>query len=60
MKKKLVKVANQIIDLETKLQVGENMQENLEKLEKLVSSLSENNMYEIDEYLLTKGIRIDK
>ena len=35
MKKKLVKVANQILALEQKLQAGENMNENLEKIDKL-------------------------
>ena len=35
MKKKLIKIANQIITLEQKLQNGENMQENMDKIEKL-------------------------
>ena len=41
MKKKLIKIANQIITLEQKLQNGENMNENMEKMEKLINSLSQ-------------------
>ena len=51
MKKKLIKIANQIIDLEQKLQSGENMNENIQKLEKLTSSLSQNELWEINNYL---------
>ena len=61
MKKKLVKIANQILALEEKLQVGDNMAENLEKMEKLVSSLSVEDLWEINAYLESKlGITIDK
>ena len=59
MKKKLVKIANQILALETKLQNGENMAENLEKLEALTSSLESNELWEINEYLEKKlGISV--
>lgn len=51
MKKKLIKIANQIIDLEQKLQSGENLNENIQKLEKLTSSLSQNELWEINSYL---------
>ena len=51
MKKKLIKIANQIITLEQKLQNGENMQENLEKIEKLTDSLSQNELWEVNAYL---------
>lgn len=51
MKKKLIKIANQIITLEQKLQNGENMQENLEKIEKLTDSLSQSELWEVNAYL---------
>lgn len=54
MKKKLVRIANQIYILEEKLQAGENMRENLEKMEKLISGLSENEIWEINAYLEEK------
>lgn len=61
MKKKLVKIANQILDLEEKLQAGENMNENLEKMEKLTSSLSFEELLEVNLFLESKlGIKIDK
>lgn len=60
MKKKLVKVANQIIALEEKLQAGENMNENLDKLEKLTNSLSMDELWEVNAYLEEKlGMKID-
>lgn len=61
MKKKLVKVANQIIELEKKLQAGDNMSENFEKLEKITESLSLEELIEVNTYLEEKlGIAIDK
>jgi hypothetical protein len=60
MKKKLIKVANQIIDLEKKLQAGENMQDNLAKMEKLLTTLSTNEIFEVYAYLEEKlGFKID-
>lgn len=60
MKKKLIKVANQILDLEKKLQAGENMQDNLAKMEKLTASLSPDELWEVNAYLEEKlGIKID-
>ena len=60
MKKKLVKVANQIMAIEEKLQAGENMNENLEKMEKLINSLSFEDLLEVNDYLEKKlGIRIN-
>jgi hypothetical protein len=60
MKKKLIKVANQILDLEKKLQAGENMQDNLTKMEKLTSSLSPDELWEVNAYLEEKlGFKID-
>ena len=61
MKKKLVKIAYQILDLEEKLQAGENMNENLEKMEKLTNSLSFEELLEVNSFLESKlGIKIDK
>jgi hypothetical protein len=61
MKKKLVKIANQILECEKKLQVGENMNENLEKMDKLTRSLTLDELWEVNAYLEAKlGITIDK
>ena len=61
MKKKLVKIANQILECEKKLQVGENMGENLEKMDKLTKSLTIDELWEVNAYLEDKlGITIDK
>ena len=61
MKKKLVKIANHILALEKKLQAGENMNENLEKMENLTSSLSMEELWEVNAYLEEQlGIKIDK
>ena len=51
MKKKLIKVANQILAIEKKLQAGENMNENFEKLENLTDSLSTEDLWEVNAYL---------
>ena len=61
MKKKLIKIANQILECEKKLQVGENMNENLEKMDKLTRSLTLDELWEVNAYLEAKlGITIDK
>ena len=61
MKKKLVKIANQILECEKKLQVGENMNENLEKMDKLTRRLTLHELWEVNAYLEAKlGITIDK
>lgn len=54
MKKKLIRVANQIYALEEKLQAGENMAENIEKMEELTSSLSQEDLWEVNKYLEEK------
>lgn len=54
MKKKLIRVANQIYALEEKLQAGENMAENMEKMEELISSLSQEDLWEVNKYLEEK------
>ena len=61
MKKKLVKIANQILECEKKIQVGENMSENMEKIESLTKGLSMDDLWEVNAYLESKlGINIDK
>ena len=61
MKKKLAKIANQILECEKKLQVGENMGENLEKMDRLTKSLTLDELWEVNAYLEAKlGIKIDK
>ena len=61
MKKKLIKVANQILAIEKKLQAGENMNENFEKLENLTDSLSTEDLWEVNAYLEEQlGMKIDK
>ena len=61
MKKKLVKIPNQILECEKKLQVGENMNEILEKMDKLTRSLTLDELWEVNAYLEAKlGITIDK
>ena len=54
MKKKLIRVANQIYILEEKIQSGENMTENIEKMEKLMSNLSSDDLWEVNKYLEEK------
>ena len=61
MKKKIVKVANQLLECEKKLQAGENMQENFEKMDELTKGLTLDELWEINAYLEQKlGIIIDK
>ena len=61
MKKNLVKIANQILECEKKLQAGESMNENLEKMDKLTKSLTLDELWEVNAYLESKlGITIDK
>lgn len=54
MKKKLIRVANQIYILEGKIQSGENMYENMEKMEELTKSLSQDELWEVNNYLEEK------
>lgn len=51
MKKKLIKIANQILALEEKLQAGDNINENLEKMEQLTKTLSPDEIWEVNSYL---------
>lgn len=53
MKRKLIKIADKIITLEEKIERGENVVENMEAIEKIASSLSTEEMLEIDSYIMT-------
>ena len=50
----LKEVANEIYSLELKCQEGKNVQENMTKIEEIMSSLSLTEVMQIDEYLTTK------
>lgn len=54
MKKKLIRVANQILTLEEKCQKGENVQENMGQMDKLINNLSSDEMLQIELYLEEK------
>lgn len=54
MKKKLIRVANQIYVLEDKIQKGENLVENMEKMESICASLSSDELWEVNKYLEEK------
>ena len=50
----LKEVANKIYSLELECQEGKNVQENMTKIEEIMSSLSLSEVMQIDEYLTTK------
>ena len=50
----LKEVANKIYSLELECQEGKNVQENMTKIEEIMSSLSLAEVMQIDEYLTTK------
>ena len=50
----LKEVANKIYSLELECQEGKNVQENMTKIEEIMSSLSLTEVMQIDEYLTTK------
>lgn len=54
MKKKLRVLADKIVFLEKECQLGRNMNENMAKIEEITTSLSIEEMLEIDEYISTK------
>jgi hypothetical protein len=56
MKKKLRVIADKIIVLEQKCQKGENISANMEQIEKLTTTLSVEEMLEIDDYIMSKKI----
>ena len=50
----LKEVANKIYSLELECQEGKNVQENMTKIEEIMSNLSLTEVMQIDEYLTTK------
>ena len=58
MKQKEIKMlASQIKDLELKCQKGENISENLKKMEQLAEGLSLDDLFKIDEILCCTQLR---
>ena len=54
MKKKLIRIANQIYSLEQKIQNNENVLENMQKMEELADQLSQDELWEVNKYLEEK------
>ena len=54
--KKLKELAEQISKLEKECQLGNNLQENMNKIEQLIQSLSLKEMLEIDTYIMNGKI----
>lgn len=53
--KKLKELAEQIIEYEKKCQLGNNVQENVSKIEQLIQSLSVEEMLAIDAYITNEN-----
>jgi hypothetical protein len=54
--KRIKNIANKIVNLEKEILLGKNVQENQQKIESIVSTLSLEDMLEIDEYILKKKL----
>lgn len=54
MKKKLIKIANQIVTYNQKAEAGDISAQ--QKIEELISSLSVEEMMEVDEYIVSKQL----
>jgi TATA-box binding protein (TBP) (component of TFIID and TFIIIB) len=54
--KRIKNIANKIANLEKEMLLGKNIQENQQKIENIVSTLSFEDMLEIDEYILKKKL----
>ena len=54
MKKKLIRIVNQIYSLEQKIQNNENVLENMQKMEELADQLSQDELWEVNKYLEEK------
>lgn len=52
--KKIKKLAEQIFILEKECQLGNNIQENMNKIEQLTQTLSLDEMLEVDTYIMEK------
>ena len=55
-KKNIKKLAQQIARLEKECQSGNNISENMNKIEQLIQGLSPEDMLAIDEYILEKKL----
>lgn len=56
MEKRLIKIANQIVELEKECQLGKNVKENMAKIENIMCTLSILDILEIDEYIMKKKL----
>lgn len=56
MEKRLIRIAKQIVELEKECQLGKNVQENMAKIENIMSTLSLLDILEIDEYIMKKHL----
>jgi TATA-box binding protein (TBP) (component of TFIID and TFIIIB) len=54
--KRIKNIANKIANLEKEMLLGKSVQENQQKIENIVSTLSLEDMLEIDEYILKKKL----
>lgn len=52
--KRIKRIAQKIVNLEEELQLGKNVKENQQKIEDIMSSLSVEDMLQIDEYITKK------
>ena len=55
-KKNIKKLAHQIVRLEKECQSGNNISENMNKIEQLIQGLSLEDMLAIDDYILEKKL----
>ena len=56
MEKRLIRIAKQIVELEKECQLVKNVQENMAKIENIMSTLSLLDLLEIDEYIARKNL----
>lgn len=54
--KRIKRIAQKIVNLEKELQLGKNVKENQQKIEDIMSSLSVEDMLQIDEYITKKKL----
>lgn len=54
--KRIKRIAQKIVNLEEGLQLGKNVKENQQKIEDIMSSLSVEDMLQIDEYITKKKL----
>ena len=54
--KRIKRIAQKIVNLEEELQLGKKVKENQQKIEDIMSSLSVEDMLQIDEYITKKKL----